>query len=80
MFLHVCISRCLIEHWIHSLTMCQVLKPLGQLFHGEFGFSLNLQFGQFPQHLTATQSTQHRLPCLGETAGESQGNSIILGT
>lgn len=50
--------------------MCQVLKLLSQLFHGQFGLILNLQFGQFPQHLAATQSTQHRLPCLGETARE----------
>lgn len=58
--------------------MCQVLKPLGQLFHGEFGFSLNLQFGQFPQHLTATQSAQHWFPCLGETEGKNQGKTILF--
>lgn len=50
--------------------MCQVLKPLGQVFCGQFGLSLRLQLGQFPQNLTATKSTQHRLPCLGETAKE----------
>ncbi len=48
--------------------MCQVLKPLSQLFHGLFGLSLTLQLGQLPQHLTATQSTQHGLPRLGEKA------------
>lgn len=48
--------------------MCQVLKPLGKLLDGQFGLGLTLQLGQFPQHLAATQSTQHRLPRLGEIA------------
>lgn len=61
----------------YGLTMGQVLKPLGQLFHGQFGLSLNLQLGQFPQQLTATQSAQHRLPCLGETTEHK--NSFISG-
>ena len=39
--------------------MCHRLKPLSQLLHGQFGLSLNLQLGQLPQYLAATQSTQH---------------------
>ena len=58
--------------------MCHRLKPLGQLLHGQFGLSLSLQLGQFPQYLAATQSTQHRLSCLQETAREVGAYKLCL--
>ena len=47
-----------------SRTIRQVLKHLCQLLHGLYGLCLHLQSGQFPQELTATQGTKHRLSSL----------------
>lgn len=50
--------------------MCQVLKFLSQFFHGEFGFSLFLQFGQLSEHIAAAESTQDCLTCLERKASK----------
>lgn len=60
----------------YGLTMCQVLKLLGQFFHGQFGLGLHLQFWNFPQHFAATQGAQHRLSCLAETSRTKQTLNI----
>lgn len=60
--------------------MCQVLKPLGQLFHRQFGLSLDLQLGQFSEDLTAAQGTQHRLPCLEERMRDAGETLFETGT
>lgn len=60
--------------------MRQVLKPLGQLLHRQFGLSLNLQLGQFSEDLTATQGTQHRLPCLEERMRDAEKFFFETGT
>lgn len=45
--------------------MCQVLKRLSQLLHGQLVLSLTLQLGELPQDLAPPQGAQDGLPRLG---------------
>lgn len=58
--------------------MCQRLKLQGQVLHRQFGVGLILQLGQFSQDLAATQSTQHRLPCLRETGDWLSRQRVVI--
>lgn len=65
-------SECLRFFVTVSLTMCHVLKLLGQLLHGQFGLGLTLELGKFPQNLAATEGTEHRLGRLQERARQGE--------